>query len=89
MQAMLHKSVKKYLDKQTADKQTQIRAVINDLEKEPPEGDIIPLVGEPGRFRVTVGNHRLLFRIRGDHILITHLDPRGQVYKKKNKGSKR
>ena len=51
--------------------------------------DILPVVGEPGRFRLTVGSYRALFRYRDDHIFITHLDPRGQVYNKKNKGAKR
>jgi len=36
-----------------------------------------------------VGSYRLLWRIQGKYILITHIDPRGQVYKKKNKGKKR
>ena len=89
MKALLHKSAKKYLDRQNADKREQIKAAIKDLEKEPPDGDIKPLSGEPGRFRITVGNHRLLFRLRDNDILVTHIDPRGQVYKKKNMGGKR
>jgi|GEM_PF-1770394 len=69
--------------------ESHIKKALKGLEKEPPEGDIVPVVGEPGRFRLTVGSYRALFRYRNDHIFITHLDPRGQVYNKKNKGAKR
>jgi len=89
MQVLLHKAADKYLNRLSVTDQARINEAIGKLEKEPPEGDIRPLVGEPGRFRVTVSSYRLLFRIREDHILVTHIDPRGQVYKKKNKGNKR
>jgi len=72
-----------------ADDKDRINAALDGLEKEPPEGDIRPLSGEPGRFRVKIGNFRLLYRIKSDIILVTHLEPRGQAYKKKNKGGKR
>ena len=89
MQVVLHHTADKYLDRLNATDRKRIEDAIEGLEKEPPEGDIRPLVGEPGRFRVTVSSYRLLFRIRENHILVTHIDPRGQVYKKKNKGNKR
>jgi mRNA-degrading endonuclease RelE of RelBE toxin-antitoxin system len=58
-------------------------------KKELPEGDIRPLKGQPGFFRLRIGSYRLLFRINDKGIFITHIDPRGQVYNKKNKGGKR
>ena len=59
------------------------------MEKEPPEGNIIPLSGEADRFRLTIGSYRALFRYKDDHVFVTHLDSRGQAYNKKNKGGKR
>ena len=52
MKALLHKSAEKYLDRLNATDQARINAAIDGLEKEPPEGDIRPLIGEPGRFRL-------------------------------------
>jgi len=89
MQVLLHHTADKYLDRLNADDRDRINAALDDLEKEPPQGDIRPVSGEPGRFRVKVGGFRLLFRIKDGTILVTHLEPRGQAYKKKNKGGKR
>jgi mRNA interferase RelE/StbE len=89
MQALLHHTADKYLNRLNAADRDRINDALDDLEKEPPEGDITPITGEPGRFRGRVGNYRLLYRIKDDTILVTHIDPRGQVYNKKNKGNKR
>ena len=91
MQALLHKAADKYYERLNQADKDRIDAALDDLEKEPPEGDIKPVSGEPGRFRLRVGNFRLLFRIKENEnvILVTHIDPRGQVYSKKNKGRKR
>ena len=63
MEAILHRTADKYLNRLGATDQNRINEAIDKLEQEPPQGDIKPLVGEPGRFRVTVGNYRILFRI--------------------------
>ena len=89
MKALLHKTAEKYLNRLTATDQDCINNAIDELEKDPPQGNIEPVIGQPGRFRTRVGSYRLLWRIKEDHILVTHIDPRGQVYKKKNKGNKR
>ena len=89
MKASLHPIAGKYLNRLNADDRDRIDDAIEGLEKEPPEGDIRPLKGQPGFFRLRVGSYRLLFRINEKGILITHIDPRGQVYNKKNKGGKR
>jgi mRNA-degrading endonuclease RelE of RelBE toxin-antitoxin system len=89
MEALLHRNADKYLSRLNATDRNRINAALDDLEKEPPEGDITPIAGESGRFRTRVGGYRILWRIRDDHILVTHIDPRGQVYKKKNKGKNR
>ncbi|MDR2479963.1 MAG: type II toxin-antitoxin system RelE/ParE family toxin [Treponema sp.] len=89
MKASLHPIADKYLNRLNANDRDRIDDAIEGLEKEPPEGDIRPVTGQPGLFRMRVGNYRLLYRINEKGILITHIDPRGQVYKKKNKGGKR
>jgi len=89
MEALLHRMADKYLNRLNATDRDRINTAIDDLEKEPPEGNIEPIAGQPGRFRTRVGGYRILWRIKDDYILITHIDPRGQVYKKKNKGNKR
>ena len=89
MQVFLHHIVEKYIDRLNASDRNRINEAIKDLKKEPPEGDIEPMSGQPGRFRVRVGGYRFLFRIKNNAILVTHIDPRGQVYNKKNKGDRR
>jgi mRNA interferase RelE/StbE len=89
MKASLHPIADKYLNRLNANDRDRIDDAIEGLEKEPPKGDIRPVKGQPGFFRLRVGNYRLLFRINEKGILVTHIDPRGQVYKKKNKGGKR
>ena len=89
MQVLLHRSADKYYERLNQADKDRIDEALDDLEKEPPGGDIKPIAGDPGRFRVRVGGFRLLFRIKDNVILITHIDPRGQAYSKKNRGSKR
>ncbi|MCL2800426.1 MAG: hypothetical protein FWD28_01525 [Treponema sp.] len=89
MRVLLHKIPRKYLDRLNEPDKGHINTALKGLEKEPPEGDIKPMVGQPGNFRITIGSYRALFRYRDNHIFVTHLDPRGQVYNKKNKGNKR
>jgi mRNA-degrading endonuclease RelE of RelBE toxin-antitoxin system len=61
---------------------SRITDAIDGLEKDPPEGNIIPLTGKPGNFRLTVGI-RVLYRIENNIILVTNIVPRGQAYTKK------
>ena len=88
MKAKLHKEVEKYLNRLNAKDRERIDDVIEDLEKEPPKGDIEPIAGQPRHFRTRVGSYRLLWRIKENFIFITHIDPRGQVYKKRIRGIK-
>lgn len=47
-----------------------------------PEGDIKPLKGSKGSFRLRVGSWRILFSYPvKDFILIEKIAPRGEVYK--------
>ena len=89
MQVVLHRIPDKYLEHLNEPDKSHIKEALRKLGKEPPEGNIIPVTGEPGYFRLTIGSYRALFRYREDHIFVTHLDLRGQIYNKKNKGAKR
>jgi mRNA-degrading endonuclease RelE of RelBE toxin-antitoxin system len=51
MEAILHREADKYLNRLNVADRDRIYAALDDLEKEPPEGDITPIAGEPGRFR--------------------------------------
>ena len=89
MEVLVHPIPGKYLERLNEPDKGHIKNALEGLEDEPPKGNIRPIAGQPGTFRLTIGNYRAIFRYRGDHILVTHLDPRGKVYKKKNKGNKR
>ena len=84
MKAKIHKVAEKYLNRLNANDRDRIDEAI---EKEPPEGDIVPYVGSPGIFRLKIKGckYRVIFAFKSDHILITHIEPRGQAYTKKTK----
>jgi len=45
-----------------------------------PQGDIKPLKGASGTYRLRVGNWRILFSYLVDEVYIRHIAPRGGVY---------
>jgi mRNA interferase RelE/StbE len=47
-----------------------------------PEGDIRPLAGRKGEFRLRVGKYRIIFFISEDTIYVVKIDTRGDVYKR-------
>ena len=56
----------------------RIKAALEKL----PEGDVKPLKGSSGTYRLRVGDWRILFSYpEDDIILIEKIGPRGQVYK--------
>jgi mRNA interferase RelE/StbE len=88
MQVLLRPAAAKYLDRLGEPNRSRIKAAFEDLSKEPPKGDIESFVGRKGYFRLRVGGFRALYRIEANVIIVTNIDPRGQVYKKKNRGKK-
>jgi mRNA-degrading endonuclease RelE of RelBE toxin-antitoxin system len=85
----LHPIAGKYLDRLNESDKVRIKIALKGLEKEPSEGNIIPVKGLAGHYRLKIGSYRALFRYKDDCIFVTHIDPRGQVYNKKNKRSER
>ena len=89
MDVELHRDAGKYLDRIPEPARSHIEKALDDLGKEPPEGNIIPVTGQHGTFRLKIGDYRAIFRYKDDCIFVTHIDRRGQAYKKKNRGNKR
>ena len=89
MKVLVHPIPGKYLERLNEPDKGHIKKALRDLEREPPEGDIRPITGQHGIFRLTIGKYRAIFRYEDDYIYVTHIDPRGQVYNKKNRGGKR
>ena len=83
MRVLLHRSAEKYLNSLQPVDRDRFNAAFTDLEKEPPEGDIRPYIGNPGVLQLEVGNYRAIFKIVDNKILVTYIEPRGQAYTKK------
>jgi mRNA-degrading endonuclease RelE of RelBE toxin-antitoxin system len=62
MQVLLSREAANYLKRLNAPQRERITATLEELAKEPPEGDIIKLAGQDG-YRARVGDLRLLFKI--------------------------
>ena len=84
MDAYLNGKAEKQYERLNEPILSRITEAIDKLEKEPPEGDIVPIAGKHQHFRTRVGNYRILWRIKDNAILVTNSDPRGQAYKKGN-----
>ena len=81
MQVILTKRAKKYYLSQDKTTRKRLDEGLADLEKEPPQGDIISVLGVADTFRLRIGGYRLLFVIANNIITVTKIQPRGQVYK--------
>jgi len=85
-------TAKKYIARMPEPQKAAVIQAIEGLKAEPPEGDIVPLEGQKNRqekWRLRVGGHRVLFKIQGDTVFVTHVVPRGQAYTKKTIGGKK
>ncbi|MDR2734459.1 MAG: type II toxin-antitoxin system RelE/ParE family toxin [Spirochaetota bacterium] len=89
MRVLLHPVSAKYLTRLNEPDKSHIKNALQGLEREPPAGDIKPITGQSGNFRLRIGSYRVFFRHRDDHIFVTHIEPRGQAYKKKNRGNRK
>jgi len=85
VKVLLHRVAEKYIDRLQSGDRDRFYAAFFDLEKEPPAGNIKPYKSSPDSFRLMVGNYRAIFRFVDNKILVTHIEPRGQAYKKKTK----
>ena len=80
MKLVLSPKAVKYLEHLNEPIKSRIKAALNKLELEPPQGDIKTMAGQEG-FRLHVGGYRVLFGIKNDTIVVTDIGLRGQIYK--------
>ena len=79
MEILYSKQAAKYL--KMLERKIQMR-VKNGIEKLTDEGDIQPLIGRKGEYRLRIGNLRVIYIQKDDTIYVTVIYPRGQAYKK-------
>lgn len=80
------KRAAKYIEKLDRPTKQRIKAGIEGLTKEPPEGDIRLLQGyADGRKRLRVGKYRIVYNYLPDGVIevlyIINVDSRGDIYK--------
>jgi mRNA interferase RelE/StbE len=85
MRVLLRPVAARYFERLDSIDKDRLRTAFTNLAKEPPEGDIRPLVGQSGYFRLRVGGYRALYRIEDNTIFVTNIDPRGQAYGKRSR----
>jgi mRNA interferase RelE/StbE len=78
MSVVYHKDAIKALEQMDRATRTRIIAAIERI----PEGEIKPLKGTHGYFRLRVGGWRILFsRPDNESVFIVDIGPRGDIYK--------
>ncbi len=79
-QIIIEKRAEKFIRKQTKDNQVRLLTAIYKL---PLVGDIRPLEGTPGNYRLRVGTFRVIYTVEQEIVTVRVLDAgnRGDVYK--------
>ena len=77
MKIIVDKPAEKFILRQPPKAQARLIQAIYRL----PEGDVRPLSGRAGVFRLRVGDYRITFRYEGDTIVVRGAGNRGDVYK--------
>ncbi len=79
----IRRSALNYLNKLNVSSHRRLAAAVEGLSEVPPTGDVRPLTGQAGAYRLRVGGFRLLFHI--DHqqeiIFVDAIGSRGDIYK--------
>ena len=70
----------KYLRGLNEPVKSRIKAALEKLSFEPPQGDIRAMSGRDG-YRMRVGGYRILFDMLADRVVVYDIAPRGQIYK--------
>lgn len=81
MEVKLSKQALKYTNSQDKPTRERLKAAFIDLGKEPPVGDIAPLVGRPPFLRLRIGDLRAIFYENDGIIRVVKISPRGEIYK--------
>lgn len=80
MNVVVSPKAAKYLKRLNEPLKGRIIKALEDLAKEPPEGDIRSMTGQDG-YRLRVGDYRVLFDVEETEIVVHDIGPRGQIYK--------
>ena len=80
------KKAVKFINSMDTTTKKRIKAGIEGLTKEPPQGDIKRLQGySDGRKRLRIGKYRIIYNYYGDNVIeilqIMDIDSRGDIYK--------
>ena len=70
----------KFLKRLNEPQKGRIINALEQLAKEPPQGDIKSLAGRDG-YRLRVGDYRVLFDIIDNEIAVHEIGSRGQIYR--------
>ena len=81
MKVKIEKQALKYINSQDKPTRERFRSALERLSKDPPEGDIVPLVNRPPFQRLRVGDFRVTFCEIDGIIRVVKVSPRGQSYK--------
>lgn len=81
---LLKREAAKYLASLDQPTRSRIKKALEGLTNNPPEGDIAPMKGMEGWFRLRVGTYRLVFQVNEEErcINVAAIGPRGDIYKK-------
>ncbi|MBR0092241.1 MAG: type II toxin-antitoxin system RelE/ParE family toxin [Lachnospiraceae bacterium] len=77
---VIEKRARQFISKQP---KTQRERLLKAIAKLPEEGDIKPLAGRNGFFRLRVGDYRVIYYVENDRFVVVVIDAgnRGQIYK--------
>lgn len=81
MNIRFSKAALKTLQRCDASLRERIRSRVEGLTKTPPEGDIKPLAGMAGTYRLRVGEYRVIYRYEMGTLCIDDIGSRGDIYK--------
>jgi len=81
MNIIILKRVQKQLDKMDAKTRKRIIEGLYGLMEIPPVGDISKIQGEVKKYRLRIGDYRILFALNNEDITIYDVGPRGDIYK--------
>ena len=81
MEVKLSKQALKYVNAQDKPTRERFKAAFRGLSKDPPVGDISPIVSCPPFLRLRVGDFRVIFYEDDDMLRVVKVSPRGGSYK--------
>jgi mRNA interferase RelE/StbE len=84
MEVLLSREAANYLKRLGEPQKSRIKAALENMSNDPPQGDIIKLTGQDG-YRARVGGLRILFKIGETSVRVHSIVPRGQAYTKKER----